>query len=112
MVEKIMLIHDNNEMIRERVKGSKKISEVITKFKTLIKNDINPDKNQVTVWVGDTHLYVAYRRAHNGYDITVIKNHETFSFIYDDAGLFSEDMDGNLHQIKTIDGITKLMGIK
>lgn len=113
---KITIIYNNCEVVRdEEVSEDSNIINLMAHFEEIItKADIRPDKDkdQVTVWVGDTHMYIAYSREINGYyDVAIIKNYDTFSFIVNETGLFSEDMDGNLHQIKTIGEITKLMGI-
>ena len=106
---KILVIYNNLEVFREKVSSDTKVIDFMVRcFEEIItKADINEDEDQVTTWLNDTHITFAYRAINGYYDVTIIKNYDTFSFICDETGLYLEDG----KQIKTIGDLAKIMGI-
>lgn len=94
----ITVFHDNHEILREKLNGSEKISEVVKRFKCLFaKTNIKHDEDRVTVWVLDQPMYIAYRKIDDTtFEMIVINNHDTFQFIIDhNFEVYVEDINGN-----------------
>lgn len=95
MKKEIVVIYNNNEIIRDLISVSKELPSVMKSyFETLIVKTIKPDEDQVTVWVGDTHLYIAYRAYENNkFELVVINNLDTFVYVIDGHNIYREDID-------------------